>query len=244
MFSSFIVYFHSYRIDNLLQTIRLLEKNHPEVVASSELILICQDRISPINSKFAKTTNISSNVPHMEKCKGINHGTRIANSDKIIVLDSDRVVPPGYYQDVLANLKPKTVVSPHITHRLTSMTTDQAIIDGTTPFKLEPRKLSNIFSGNATLYLNDYWDAGGMDESYVGYGWEDDHFSKCLLRSGVKFVFREEIEIHLYHPRDSYGTVDQKIMYLNNGIRFHNKWKLPFETHLKEDIENYTRNLI
>jgi hypothetical protein len=242
MLSSFIISFHSFRIDNLLQTIRFLESNHPDVVAHSELILLCQDQISPIKSSFANTQTVCMHLPNMQKCKAINHGAKLAAANKIILLDSDRILPPGYFLKVLTTLQPKTVVSARTTHRLTRMATDQEINE--VPFKLEPRKHTNIFSGNASFYVSDYWAAGGMNEKYIGYGWEDDDMSQRMLHSRANFVYREEIEIHLHHHRDSYGTGDQKIMYLNNGIRFHSEWNLPIEAHLREELNDYTKDLI
>ena len=101
-----------------------------------------------------------------------------------------------------------------------------------------------IFSGNAALYKEDYWIAGGMNEQSIGYGWEDNDISQRLLSKNIRFIFREETELHLHHPRHSYGLLEQKILYLNNGIRFHSEWKLPIEPHLQEEINNYTKNLL
>lgn len=244
MLASFLISFHSFRLDNLLQTIRLLERNDPEVVAHSELILLCQDQISQIKSNFNNTQTICMHLPNMQKCKAINHGATIACSDKLVILDSDRIMPHGYYLDVLQGLKPRTVVSARITHRLTRMATDQEIIDNTVPFTLEPRKPTNIFSGNASLHTVDFWEAGGMNEKYIGYGWEDDDMSHRMTKMGAKFIYREEIETHLYHGRHTYGSGDQKRMYFDNGIRFHNEWNVPMTPHLQEELNNYTKDLL
>lgn len=244
MFLTFLIPFHSLRIDNLLQTIRFLERNESELVKACELILLCQDQCGSVSSKFASTKTVSFKLESMQKCKMVNHGARMAVSDKIIMLDSDRVLPVGYFKSILITLTPKTVVSPRQTHRLTRMVADQSIIDNCFEYKIENRKPANIFSGNAALFKEDYWAAGGMNENYVGYGWEDDDMSQHLLKAKMTFTWRPEIELHLYHPRHSYGAGDLKGLYLDNGMRFHKEWNLPMPQDFQDELYKYSANLL
>lgn len=250
MLSSFLMYFHSYRIDNVLQTLRFMERNHPEVVADSELILLCQDRIGKIPSGFASTHTVSLNLPNMQKCKAINHGARMATADKLVLLDSDRILPSGYFRSVLFGLKLRTVVSTRITHKLREMAPDAHIIRDDFRYYINDRKpvdtpyALTVFSGNAALYTEDYWRAGGMNEDYIGYGFEDSDMSCRLKRAGVEAVLRDEVELHLYHRGDTYGEGDQKHMFLTNGLKFCRDWRVPIPPQLQQELNEYTKGLI
>ncbi len=49
-----------------------------------------------------------------------------------------------------------------------------------------------------------YLAVGGMDESFRGWGGEDDAFSHALIRSGVDSrILRDEVAFHLWHAREA-----------------------------------------
>jgi cellulose synthase/poly-beta-1,6-N-acetylglucosamine synthase-like glycosyltransferase len=250
MLASFLIPFHSLRIDNVLQTIRFLKYNHNEICQESELLLLCNDRCGYIPTHFRKTSMICMKLPNMQKCKAVNEGVRRSESDVLIVLDSDRILPPGYFQDTIASLHPKTVISTHTTRRLKWMVKDQEIESDHLTYDVEKRSPlgdhfgMSVFSGNATLFKEDYWRAGGMDEEYIGYGFEDSDMSMRLRRAGVQVLYRDEVEIHLFHPRISYGKEDQKKQFLDNGIRYCRKWKIPIPGKLRKEIGQYTKELL
>ena len=119
MLASFIIPFHSARIDNLLQTIRFLEENHKSVIASSELLLMCQDRCGQIQTQFQSTRLYNMKYDRIRKCQLLNEAIRFSEADKIVFLDSDRVLPPEYFSSVLSQLQPKTAVTTLKMWRLT-----------------------------------------------------------------------------------------------------------------------------
>ena len=94
------------------------------------------------------------------------------------------------------------------------------------------------------MLKQDYLDVGSMDESYVGYGFEDHDMTRKLEQNHIQAIFRPEIELHLYHERLTYGSGDQKKMFLDNGLRYCRKWKLPIPDCLRTEINLYKRKLV
>lgn len=247
---SFVIPFPLARLDNVQQTLRLLHAHDPEVVEQSEIVLVCQDRCGKIDTKFAKYKLINMDLPNMQKCKLLNEAVRQTTYDTLVVLDSDRVLPKGYFKRVLATHQEDTAVTTKILYRLVRPVNDQDIIDGRFEFEEENRSVENkslmrnLFAGNIVLKKSDYWKAGGMDESYIGYGFEDHDMTNRLVKAGIKPVWLDDVELHLYHERLTYGSGDQKKMFLDNGLRYCRKWNLPIPGKLQEEIKQYTKNII
>lgn len=250
MLASFIIGFHTRRLDNLLQTIRFLELWHPAVVADSELILVCQDRCGKIDNAFKETQHFNLEVENMQLPKLSNFGVEQAYSENIVLLESDRILPPGYFADAISKLEPGQQVTTKNMLKLTKMASDKDIIDGTFEHRNEYRSVTNellrrnMWSGNTLFKKEDFEKAGRMDETYIGYGWADHDMTCAMEAVGVKSIFREEIELHLYHEPLTYGAGDQKWLFIQNGLRFCRKWNQPLPDTLKDEISRYSKILI
>lgn len=90
------------------------------------------------------------------------------------------------------------------------------------------------------MHRKDYLAVGGMDESFVSYGFADNDMVENCLSKGLKFIFRDELEIHLYH--ESFVMIDGervprsrfRAYTLLNGLKFCRKWKKPLTGPLLE----------
>lgn len=250
MYASFIIPFPLARLDNVLQTIRMLQINDPEVVEKSEIIFVCQDRCGKIDCQFAKYQLHNMQLPNMQKCKLLNHAVKQANSETLVILDSDRVLPQSYFKTVLESHKTNTAVTTTKLYRMTKPVMDKDLISGNYQYEEENRSVENkammrnLFAGNVVLKTADYWKAGGMDEEYIGYGFEDHDMTNRLIYAGVVPIWKEDIEIHLYHERLTYGSGDQKKMFLDNGIRYSKKWNLPIPGKLQQEIKQYSKRML
>jgi hypothetical protein len=250
MVCTFIIPFPSARIDNVLQTVRFLGRNHPEVCKESEIIFSCQDRCGNIPNPFKKDRLINLETDCMRKSKMMNEAAKVASSDLLVFLDSDRVLPAGYFDKVVRNYQPGTAVSTKNMWRLTEPASDEDIIAGKFKYELENKDTTNkawtrtMFAGNCTVSKADFWRVGGCDESYHGYGFEDHDMTRTLETGGVKFVWHEDIELHLWHPRLTYGKGDQKKMFIMNGLRYCKKWSLPIPPELQVEMGTYTKGMI
>ena len=250
MLASFIIRYYTRRIDNLLQTLRFLELWHSDVISQSEVLLLCQNRCGKIPSGFKQTRNFNMDLPEMSMAPQLNFGVDHAESDLIVLLDSDRILPVGYYRAVFDTIQEKQMVSTLKMNRLTTMTPDRNIINDDYDCYEEWRSTKNdpltrnIFSGNVTFWKKDFYEAGKADEGYVGYGWEDHDMTQRMESIGVKSIFRKEIELHLHHEPMTYGKQDQKKLFIQNGVRYCRKWRIPYPDTLKEDIQRNMKAII
>jgi hypothetical protein len=230
---SFIIYFHSSRIKHLQQTIRFLEKREP--TQEFELILVCQDSISPFLTNFKSTKLFNLDVKDYCKPKMCNFGVNQAENDKIVILDSDRILPSYYFTHNANKLNNKEVITTHKLYSLVKEYNDDEIENNHIELISDFRSKDNIFfqknafSGNTMMYRKDYIP---MDEQFVGYGFADNDATKTALLNGLKITYTDDVELHLFHPREIYLN-DKKLDYYktmdvcrNNGVRYANKWGL------------------
>lgn len=243
MLGSFIITFHSARLDNLLQTLRFLERNH-SLTAHCQLVLVCQDKCEPLETFFARYDHFNLETEQMNLPKLTNFGVQQTISEKIVVLESDRILPYNYFTDIFEQLKPGLQITTKKMLKLTAPASDEQINNNDFSYKEEIRSeesqigMRNVWSGNTAFMKADFIKAGQMDEEYKGYGWADNDMTERMSEI-VCSIFRPEIELHLWHPPLTYGDGDQKRMFLENGLKFCRKWNKPlpnwFRMELKEN---------
>jgi hypothetical protein len=238
MLASFIIPFHTARLDNLLQTLRFLEKNHLNVIQESELLLMCQNRCGNIETLFKNHKLFNLEMSYMNISKAINIGFQNSHSDNIIILESDRILPRDYFQNVLDQLTEKHVITTKTMYRIRHMVTDENIEKQQFLYDEEFRNLQNLegtrnlASGNMVMKKSDFIP---YDETYTGYGFMDHDTTNNLIKNGIEPIWRDEIELHLYHERFTYGEGDQKEMFYKNAIYYAKKWKLPIAEIVKKE---------
>jgi hypothetical protein len=175
-----------------------------------------------------------------------NFGVERATSDKLIILESDRILPTGYFAAVIDQLEEGIQISTKMMNRPTQALSDEEI-EGEYEFDEERRSEEvvpgerNMWSGNTALMKSDYYKAGKMDEFYKGYGWADCDMTLTMEAAGIKSIYRDEIEIHLWHEAMTYGDGDQKRMFVENGLHFCKKWDRSLPVWFREDVSKYRR---
>lgn len=261
MLSSFVIGFHTARIDNLLQTLRLTLEWHPEVCDKSQLVTVCQDtcdtlqlhvheELTSLSSGFAESIHLNLNLACMHLPHVTNVGVECSKSDKLIILESDRVLPAGYFSATLSQLRDGVQITTKNMKKLAKTATDDEIRRGLYEYRDEYRTqgldlgIKNMWSGNTALTKADYLRVGSMDEAYKGYGWADSDMNHTMAKAGIGCSFRQEVELHLWHPPSTYGEGDQKQMYLDNGLYFCKKWGLSVPDWLRKEIAMHKRVLL
>lgn len=250
MLASFIIPFHTRRIDNLFQTLRFLERWHGNIIDDCEVLLICQDQCGPIETNFAETRKFDLRMPEMNLPEVTNFGVEKAKSSLLVWLESDRILPKGYFEQVFFEIKSKEMISTEKMHRVSKMVADEDIIAGVYPWYEECRSQTNkmlcrnMFSGNVTFWKKDFLEAGGADPFYVGYGWLDHDLTDSMTKIGVRPIFYTEIELHLWHEPMTYGSKDQKKLFVNNGIHYCKKWKKRYPPEIIKELQSQTKVLI
>lgn len=239
MFASFIVFFHTRRWENLQQTLRFLELWHLDVIQESEIVTICQDKIDfHLLTHWKNHLHLNLNLEQMHLPKMINTGVSLAKSNNLVILESDRILPKNYFKNHLIKLQEGMQITTRKMIKLTKYFTDCDIQNDHFTFindnRVDQVGGKNMWSGNTIITKKDFDKIGGMDEFYKGYGWADNDM--CEKTKNLQFVFGEEREIHLWHEPATYGTGDQKQMFIDNGLYFCKKWNLPLPFWFKKEI--------
>lgn len=240
---SFVYYFHSTRTENLKQSLRMLFKREKRI---GEVILVCNDRTE---DKFENCSVYNMNLENYEKPKMCNFGVSKASCEIVAILDSDRVLPYGYFEAVEDRIKPRKMFSCGTLLQLVRPHSDEEIDSGNLECEMEEKsrgwelRRKNLFSGNTTFMKSDYVSLGGMDERFVGYGFADNDMTYNVMNNGTEAVWVEGSEVHLYHEKETmerneivgferYRHTSQK-----NLNRFLRKWKL-------REYEDYHRKMM
>jgi hypothetical protein len=229
MIASLIVPFSIDRIENLLQTLRFFCKRE---LFEFEIILVCQDlQDTKIDLSFisAKYKIIDAKSKVYCRSKFINIGVINSNSEILILLDSDRILPENYFSRICQNLEKNQCITTKNLYALDREVSDEEIdennLDLTKSFRCVYNQMHRrgSFSGNTVLYKSLFIEAGMMDESYIGYGYQDIDIAQSMIHLGANMVFLDEQEIHLYHGGK---TTDQIYQCVKNGIKYCRKWQL------------------
>jgi len=229
---SFVYYFHSRRSENLRQSLRMLFKRERCI---REVILVCNDRT---DERFDNCRLYNMEMSDYRKPAMCNFGVEKASGDIVAILDSDRILPAGYFGEVSSVARRGAFYSCERMLNLTRPHTDEEIDSGNLDHHVEMKsrdceiRRKNLFSGNTTFMKEDYLLAGGMDERFVGYGFADNDMTYNIARVGMEAVWMGGDEIHLHHEKetmeageivgfDKYRNTSQR-----NLNRFLRKWRI------------------
>lgn len=229
---SFVFYFHSSRAKILEQTLRILNKR--ENLSESEILLVCQDNYT---EKILNYNVLSMNIYNYDKSKMCNFGVDRSSNEIVALLDSDRILPFGYFEYVFNNIKKNQFFSTWNMIKLKSYCNDEDIEAENFLYKNDFKcKINspcekNLFAGNTVFFKESYLSLGGMDENYKGYGYVDtDMTDKVISCADLETVWLDFKEIHLFHEND-FSWNGKKIPFLIevstacNGLRYFKKWK-------------------
>ena len=229
---SFVYYFHSMRIENLKQTLRMLLKREHCI---REVILVCNDRT---DERFEGCRLYNMNLKNYQKPTMCNFGVDMASGEAVALMDSDRVLPEGYFGEIAKSARHGMMFSCDKMLNLNRDHTDEELESGTLDCWEEEKsreyeiRMKNLFSGNTVFMKEDYVRAGGMDENFVGYGFADNDMTCNVMRMGVQATWMDEKEIHLAHAKETMenrqivGFEKYRHTSQRNLNRFIRKWDL------------------
>lgn len=229
---SFVFYLHSSRSENLAQTLRMLGVRER---IDMEVVVVCNDRLDD-PPPMCRVINME--LPEYRKPLMCNVGVSEAKGDVVALMDSDRIMPSGYFSRASREVKRGQFMSCKRILNLSRPHSDDEIDRGEIEFEEEWRAEGyelwrrNLFSGNTVFHKEDYLKAGGMDESFVGYGFADTDMTMNVMSRGFLPVWSEETELHLHHVKNVswdggiHGRETRTRMAEANMCRFLKKWKM------------------
>jgi hypothetical protein len=227
---SFVTYFHSSRTENLRQTLKFLDSREN---CEREVVLVCNDSC---REKFLGCRLFNMKLSDYKKPLMCNFGVQQARGDIVALIDSDRIMPKGYFSSQEKSIKPGEFAACERMVRLSRPHSDEEIesqsLEGIEEVRSKGWDIwsKNLFSGNTVFYKNDYIESGGMDESFIGYGFADNDMSRNVITKGYAAKWTEATEIHLYHPAQvmESGSTVESSQFLKrsraNLCMFYKKW--------------------
>jgi len=231
---SFVFYFSSKRLDNLHQTLRFLKNR--ENLDENEVILVCNDEINS-NFSIPNYRIINLNLQSYNKPKMCNVGVSEASNKIVALLDSDRILPENYFKNNAKKLNSKEFISTTNLIKLIKDYSDEEIeqnkfeyFEDTKSKKGEILK-KNLFSGNTLFFKQDYLDCGGMDESFIGYGFADNDMTLNVISKGYRAIWLKDLEVHLHH--------NIEFLYENKIINEEVEFKKVSRANLNKFIEKW-----
>lgn len=171
--------------------------------------------------------------------KGRNTAARAARGDLLVFLDVDCIPHPDLLDDYSRIAEDHSGVLMGEVGYLPSGATDEGICfdrfdelaekhserAGPPEGRSGPcRDYRCFWSLNFAISADDFWKAGGFDETFVGYGGEDTDFARGVQQAGMPFWWvRGAKAYHQYHPHHM-PPVHHLESVLANAERFREKW--------------------
>lgn len=255
MLASFIILYHTSRIENLRQTVRFLKKRENKLL-DQEFIFVCQTDYK-LELFFKNQINLNLSLKNYHKSFMTNLGVKKSKGKFLILLDSDRILPENYFYNCIKISNKNTVISTKNLYQLDRDYTDSDIetnkVNKKPDFKKKTAegRFKNLFAGNTVISKNAYEKIGGYDESFVGYGFADNDMSQAAIKSNLDIVWLSSEELHLFHEKTIYwnGSIITrdifKIITAINGLNYYKKWNIKLDKNFKDlifEIENNIKN--
>lgn len=160
-----------------------------------------------------------------------NQGFRNTSFNSVIFLDVDCICSPTLLENLLANLKQKTITSafarylPYIPFSGDYALTEADAYAHPKRAQLkayEPLPHKKFWSLVFALYRDDFNEIGGFDEQFTGYGGEDTDFAERFNKLGFSFSLVEDEVLHQYHLKYS-PPLNYVSAIVENANLFHTK---------------------
>ena len=187
MKTSFVVTFHTSKINNFLQTLRFLVRNFPEF-SESQLTTVCLNTIDFLPyeywDEFRHIRQAFDHAEHFDandkRSECLHHGFCYSSCNKIIVLECDRIAPKGYSTAALEQVKPNSYVYCKNTRKITKPVTDNEILSNSY------ETIEETKPGIITFWKPDYFRIG------------IDDFDEFIKNDELQPIQLEETELRLW----------------------------------------------
>jgi glycosyltransferase involved in cell wall biosynthesis len=134
-----------------------------------------------------------------------NAGARLARSPVLLFLDADVRPAPGFLSGHIrhhaahrrAGVQGRTLQAPE-TLTTTFMRATNLLPDLTIRRKDALSPL-HVITRNFSVTADAFWNVGGFDEAFVGYGWEDIELAMRLQEAGVPLHYEPEALAYHHH---------------------------------------------
>ena len=168
------------------------------IVVEQSFTPLLSDRL-PVDVRYLHARSTSSKMP-FNKSWALNVGARHARGRIIVIHDADYAAPRAYVRACCDALDHHEAVRPaRFIFHLDDKSTDAMFASRTLPRKAG---VSAVVQNNPTpiaVTSETYWQIGGHDESYFGWGGEDAEFLERLRTRAICEAGWAPM-VHLWHP--------------------------------------------
>jgi len=173
---------------------------------ASECIVVEQSQVPEIKDtlpawvRYIHTPLPVADMPY-SRAWALNAGGRAAVGEVLVLHDNDLLIPEHYASEILARVAEgyevvdlkRFIFYLNETDTEGLLSGDISLGDGT-----PERVLQNAKGGSLAITRQAYWELGGFDEGFVGWGGEDDEFwERAQTRSVWPYGYMPLI--HLWH---------------------------------------------
>jgi hypothetical protein len=132
----------------------------------------------------------------------LNTGTQAASAPIVILHDNDVIVPARYAAECRARVAEgyDFLELKRFTFYIGEEATKQVFATGELPSPMPSTIVQNLQGASIAARRQAYLDIGGFDESFVGWGGEDNEFWERCEVAGRSYRFGYLPFLHLYHP--------------------------------------------
>lgn len=198
-----------------------------------------QKQLTPIPIKLVRHQHTRFRASRVR-----NNGVAVSKGELLVFIDQDIIIPPQYIYDAVNSIGSNRFLSayPIRLSEAQSASVDKAAIDHAGYYKLvnpaQKAKIRRQFrkdllsyrlcrylgigkhgakmrAGVSAILRSDFTEVNGFDESFIGFGGEDDDLGRRLLaigKVGYNFV-RSFAPLHLYHESNYHKPDSTAISY-------------------------------
>jgi GT2 family glycosyltransferase len=192
------------RLPNLLATLRSIVRQKGAAVeavvveqsANREIESALPSWVRYVHTPVAAATGYS-------RAAAFNAGAAIARGDTLVLHDNDLLVPRDYAREAAARLREGAAFADlkRFLFYFGEEDTRRVVAGG----PLDPHEAvtvtQNLHGGSIAARRHDYFEIGGFDEEFVGWGGEDLDFWERAQAHGPVYAFGYLPLVHLWHAR-------------------------------------------
>lgn len=189
------------RLPHLLTTLRSIAG---QVGSQIECVVVEQDREPLVKDKLPSWVRyvFDERDTDYNRAATLNAGVRAARAPIVVLHDNDMVVPARYAAECVKLMGEgyDFVEAKRFTFYLSEAVTAKVFGSGIVPTNVPATIIQNLLGASIAARRTAYWEAGGFDEGFVGWGGEDNEFWERAEATGSTYRFGYLPFVHLFHP--------------------------------------------